>query len=482
MLGPGARRSLLILLGAVACADDDSSASGSSSSSEGSTTDPAVTTSGSPVDGTSSTGATGSTGESTGVDATSSTGATGSTGEGTGGTTTGEGTGSTGESTGSTGEEATGTTGEVLECEPTNPGGASQCNDGVVVAGELCYETEPPLQDAGTFSTRVWAGDLDGDADPDALALAEFPAEMVVLLGDGLGNLVPDDSYDLAGGVNTGSRDVAAGDMDGDTWVDAVVAFASPASLRVLTNDGGGAFAAPIVTMLPAAPNAVAVGDLDGDALTDAVVADAAGITVHPGLGNGTFGPATVLSDPALVQGRGLTMHDLDDDGDLDVAVAFSQVVAVYPNDGGALGAPLTVAVPGLGTGTADVEGGEVTGDGVVDLVVTDSFLGHLRVLVGAGDGSFALDPQQLTGRFAVVGDANADCVDDILTRTAPLMLDELTIYAADGAGGFAPAQTFLLHSGMVDMDGADFDGDGLVDVLFAIGPIGEVGVSLTEP
>ena len=81
-----------------------------------------------------------------------------------------------------------------------------------------------------------------------------------------------------------------------------------------------------------------------------------------------------------------------------------------------------------------------------------------------------------------VVGDANADCVSDIFTRTAPLMFDELTIYTGDGLGGTAAPQTFLLHSGMVDMAGADFDGDTLTDVLFAIGPTGDMGVSLTEP
>jgi hypothetical protein len=31
-------------------------------------------------------------------------------------------------------------------------------------------------------------------------------------------------------------------------------------------------------------------------------------------------------------------------------------------------------------------------------------------------------------------------------------------------------------------MDGADFDGDTLTDVLFAIGPTGQLGVSRSQP
>jgi hypothetical protein len=469
-----ARFSLLIACSvAAACADDGPAASGSESSSsagtEGSTT-PATTTA-TTAGSSSGPGSTTATSTSTSADSTVGVLTESSTSSADGSSSSGD--------TGTTGDESTGTTGEVIECEPTNPDGDPMCGDGTVVAGELCYQTQPPLDDAGTFATRVWAGDLDGDADPDALVLVEYPAELTALLNDGLGNLAFDDHYDLAGGANTGSRDVDVADMDGDTWVDAVVAFASPPSLRVLTNDGGGAFGFPIVTALPLAPNAVAVADLDGDLLADAVVADALGIGVHYGLGNGSFGMAVALSDPALVEGRDLTVHDLDDDGDLDVAVAFALNVAVFLNDGGALMPPLVAPV--VAGGANDIAAGDVTGDGVPDILVADGYASEIHVLTGAGDGNFAADPIPLDGRFVVLGDANADCDADVFTRTAPSMFDELTIYAGNGLA-FAAPQTFWLHSGMIDMDGADFDGDTLTDILFAIGPLGDVGVSLTEP
>lgn len=475
-----ARSSILAVCSLVSCnysnpADPETDASSSSSGPDASatvdtTTASAATTSSSSADTTEGVSAD----SSTTVPASSSSGEPGTTTTGDGSSSS---SGTTGDGESSSGDS--GTTGEVVECEPTNPGGDMTCGDGVVVAGELCYELEPPLQNAGTFATRVWAGDLDEDGDPDAIVLLEFPAELTVLLNDGTGTLLLDDSYTLVMGANTGSEHVDVGDMDGDTWVDAVVAFESPPSLLVLTNDGGGAFGFPIVTPLPQAPRAVAVADLDQDGLEDAVVADPLGITVYYGLGTGSFGMAVALTVPGLVQARAMAVHDLDDDGDLDVAVAFDNTIAVFPNAGGTLLAPNTLAVAGAVNGPNDLAVGDVTADGIPDLVVS---MNGVRLLAGVGDGTFLADPMPRTAGRVVVGDANADCVPDIFTRTAPLMFDELTIYPGDGMGGTTAPQSFLLHSGMVDMAGADFDGDALTDVLFAIGPTGNVGVSLTEP
>lgn len=383
-------------------------------------------------------------------------------------------------STGTTGDESTGTLPPA--CQPMNPGGNMVCGDGTIVAGELCYQTAPPLQDVGTFASRIRARDLDGDLDPDALVLVSFPVAMVVLLNDGLGNLVLDDTYLLALGVDTGALDVDAADMDGDTWPDAVVAFESPPGLRVLTNDGGGAFGFPMVHGLDLPPRAVAVGDLDGDLDNDAVVIDDLGVTLHFGMGNGAFGMLQSVPDPALQDGQDLELADLDGDGDLDVVATFAQALAVYLNEGGVLMAPITTPVPSSVFGPTELAVGDLSGDGILDVAVVDDQANDVFVLHGAGDGSFAVQPMTLTGSYVAVGDANSDCELDIVSRTTPLMFDELSVYPGDGLGWFGAGQNFGLHSGMADMEGADFNGDTLVDIAFVIGPTGELGVSLTEP
>ncbi len=390
-------------------------------------------------------------------------------------TTTTSGDGSTTE------DEGTTTTGAMPSCEPTNPGGNMVCNDGNVVAGELCYQTQPPLLTAGTLGARVLAADLDDDLDPDVLALVEFPAALTVMLNQGGGALVLDDTYVLSPELIIGSVGVDIGDMDGDTYVDAVVASVDPPSLLVMCNDGGGAFGFPIVTMLPVAPTALGVADIDGNGTHDVVVVQDGGLIVHYGQGNGMFGMVDFVANP-LGGGRNVVIEDLDDDGDLDVAAAFRQSASVFLNDAGTLQLPIDTPVATTMAGPDDIDVGDVTGDGILDLVVADRTGNIVQLLAGVGDGTFVADPVTVPGSQAVVGDANADCYDDVLSLTTPLQTDELTIYPGDGMGSLAAPQTFSLHSGMVDMDGADFDGDGLIDLVYMLAPTGEVGVSLTEP
>ncbi len=458
--------SVLGLMMVLACGDDaPTTASGSGTSanppSEGTVTGTATSSGGEVLD------------SSTGVAATSSTATTGST------TSTGS-SGSASSSSTDGGE--TETTGPAPACERPAPGVPPQCGDGMLATGELCYETSPPVQIAGTSVARVWAGDLDDDNDPDALVLVEFPAALTVFLNQGGGVMVQDDTYPLAPGQDTGVLDVDAADMDGDTYVDAVIAADAPPSLRVLTNDGGGAFGFPIVFMLQTVPQAVALADIDGDLLTDAVVVTDQTLSVHFGLGNGSFGMTEQLADPTLVDPQDLVIHDFDGDGDPDVAAAFSQRVAVYLNDNGALGFPSTVVVATSIFGPDDIAVGDVTADDIPDIVVADAGDGVVQLLVGAGDGSFVADPAVVDGSYVVLGNANSDCGDDVLTVTPPGLLDDLTVYPSDSMGGLGAEEVFALRGGITGIDGADFNADSRVDVLFAVGAAGEIGVVMSEP
>ena len=68
---------------------------------------------------------------------------------------------------------------------------------------------------------------------------------------------------------------LAAADIDRDGDTDLVVASTSTQSVDLLLNDGSGRFAAPVSTVLTAAPWGLAVADFDQDGWVDVAVARA---------------------------------------------------------------------------------------------------------------------------------------------------------------------------------------------------------------
>ena len=274
--------------------------------------------------------------------------------------------------------------------------------------------------------------------------------DLTILLGDGTGSLAS--AGRVAGGENPG--DFALADLNADGILDIVVPNHDTEYLTILLGDGTGRFRAAPESPLPVAvaphPHAVWAVDIDADGHVDLVVDDrqGEGLLILPGLGDGRFaGPGHRIpmgGDPY----RGMAVADIDLDGRLDlvtpnpdhVGIAFGTNPEQFEFGRSArisTRAPFAVAL------------GDVSDDGLLDLVVASETDPNVRVFLGDGTGEFtaaADSPFEATrgAKRIVLGDFDGDGVQDAAipnytSRDVLLLLGGASIRTAWVTGGEHP-------------------------------------------
>ena len=269
---------------------------------------------------------------------------------------------------------------------------------------------------------------MNGDGIPDlvvanaCLTLSQFGActgdgVVSVLLGNGDGTLQPAVTYSIG---LPGGYSVALADLRGNGILDAVVAnfgqVLYEGAVAVLLGNGDGTFQ-PAVNYNSGGTSAtsVAVTDLTGDGIPDIVVTNScqnegcqgdgtAGVLL--GNGDGSFQPV-VLYDSGGNSANSVAVGELRGNGILDLVVAngyHDNVVDVLLGNGdGTFQSPVSYDLDGI-LGDA-VAIGDLNGDGIPDLAVTDACLrlrknvctdGKVSVLLGNGDGTFQAPPSSL--------------------------------------------------------------------------------------
>lgn len=332
-------------------------------------------------------------------------------------------------------------------------------SDGTLVAPRL-FDLDWPV-------VLLTAGDLDADGREDLVLFRRTfggqPPAMELFLGDEA-ELFPS-SNTLA--TLDDPRDVVLGDFDGDGLLGLAVVFGSGSFLRVHLDDGPGDLAAPLDLALPVPASRVAAGDLNGDGNLDLVCgfddggATSLGVRSFLGDGLGGFSPGGTLSGDGI---RALCLPDVDGDGVLDLLALRAGEVALCLGDGtGGFAVSASLAAP-VST-TNDLAYGDVSGDGVGDLVVVATNFpdSELFVALGQGGGSFALPFRFDCDSAAEVrlDDVDGDGVLDVLSRD----FDSVRFQSFRG-GLNGPVASHWAGSTQSHFATLDFDHDGDRDVV----------------
>jgi FG-GAP-like repeat/Dockerin type I domain len=310
-------------------------------------------------------------------------------------------------------------------------------------------------------------GDFNNDGQFDLVT--SNGSSVSVRLGNGDGTFQPAQSFTT--GPATAS--VAVGDFNGDGNLDLAAAdydyyFEFDKDIRILIGHGDGTFAPAVPvssgTSLPL--QSITAADLNDDGKPDLVVLGdyddnfgAASVCVLIGQGGGEFAPA-VRYRPYLIEPP-LALGDFDSDGNLDVAAASSSPSAkiLFGNGDGTLR-----QFNGIFTtlGARSVAVGDFDTDGNLDLVIIGYVTGA-NILLGKGDGSFQAAHSINTGGFGslIAADVSGDGVLDLVVTSA----GGVSVVLGNGDGSFAPpiataAGTYLSYFVV-----ADFNGDGRPDV-----------------
>jgi len=199
-----------------------------------------------------------------------------------------------------------------------------------------------------------------------------------------------------------------------------------------------------------AMPGAVAAADLDGDGMVDLAVAnfDSGDVSLFWGVGDGTFVAAPTRLAVGVTGTESpvaLVAADVTGDGipDLVAANQGANTVSVLPNLGGRVfGSAIQSRTGGSPEGLVVRD---VTGDLIPDVLTANSVDDTVTVLPGRGDGSFASicsNQPTLTCRV------NSDCA----------------------IGGFCAPRAIPVGAQPKALAVADFNGDGLSDVVVALG------------
>ncbi len=341
----------------------------------------------------------------------------------------------------------------------------------------------------GSDPISVKVADINGDGKPDLVIANDGSNSLSVLLN----TTTPGSStFTFAAQqvfpMGVGPTSVSIADVNGDGKPDVIVTNLDDNNISLLLNTTAPGAATPTFAARQnfatgQAPNAAAIADINGDGKPDVIVANVIDSTFSVLL-NATS--PNFASQQTFAGGSfpiSVTTTDINGDGKPDVILtSSSNQVTVMINTTTPGSTTSTFANPqsfATGANPQFITPVDVNGDGKPDLVVTNFNASTISVLLNttapsSSTASFATQQTLATGSGTftlAAGDINGDGKPDIAVvnhnaSTLSMLLNTTATPAP--LTNFAEQQSFATDAGPSAVIAADFDNDGIIDVVSA--------------
>ncbi len=349
---------------------------------------------------------------------------------------------------------------------------------------------------AGDGPVDILHGDFDSDGILDLAIANQSGGTFGILFGNGAGGVADGTfgNYTTIGSVKN-FQGITIGDFNDDGIPDLAGAgydtstFRSQHWVAVFIGqgsggEGDGTFAEPVLYNVRQYPSDIIVGDYNEDGISDLAIAHSSDVSTGVMIGNGTngngdgtFADEVSYSNPG--NGATITQGDFNADGIVDLATANinDKGVRVFQGNG----------TDGVGDGTFtesyfysvgsfqrpdQIQTGDLNRDGILDIVTTSYIDRAIHIALGngtngKGDGTFApvnvLDSDFKPQGFQLV-DVDGDNLSDMVIANGSD--DDVAVLYGTGLGSFEFPQQKQIASFPGEIEVADFDKDGILDIL----------------
>ena len=260
-------------------------------------------------------------------------------------------------------------------------------------------------------------------------------------------------------------------DIDGDDDLDVLVASFAPGTVYLWLNEGNGVFGDRLVAVSLDGSRSFDLGDIDADGDLDMIVAtlnDKLNVYINEdGLGNFSAG-SPVTPSFALDGPESVVFADVNDDGLLDVlcGTRYDETLVWYANTGGV---PQFSDAQVLVTSMRTVIGiatGDLDGDNQTDICCTVPSKDKLGCFFNEGTGFsdfVEIDTPDSCQTVLIVdydGDGSLDLV------VSALLDDSVGQYLNNGTGTFSARTDVVSLRDARDVAAVDLNGDGALDLV----------------